>query len=280
MEKPANSMMPEELVQALGILETPKFLGTKDSSNTPNVSFITTWTVYDRTRLVYGDFLSWKTKQNLESGNRQIGILVMTTKLDSWMIRADFESFHKNDAVYEFIAQTPLFRYNQYTNARGAGLADPVWVSPNYKISKVSVLTSFLKARRAAGKIPLVETAEGNMPPNVHERFAKMTSVKALCYIADDGYPIVFPAMGMTATSKNRLVMDRGEERKRNLTIEDGQQVAINLVTMEPAVFQVKGVFREVNDKTAYVELDSVYAGSLPRPGVRVDIPLAKREAD
>lgn len=278
MEKPANRTMSDELVKTLSILETPKFLGTKDSTGTPNVSFITTWTVYDKTRLVYGDFLSWKTRQNLESGNKQIGILVMTTSLDSWMIRAEFESFHRNDAVYEFIAQTPLFRYNQYTNARGAGLADPLWVSQNYKISKVSVLTSFMKAKLAARKIPCVGTVEGNMPPNVHERFAKMTSVKALCYVADDGFPVVFPAMGMTAASKNQLVMDRGEEKRRELAIKDGQEVAVNLVTMEPAAFQVKGIFREVNDRIAYVQIKSVYAGSLPRPGVRVDIPLAKRE--
>jgi hypothetical protein len=45
-------------------------------------------------------------------------------------------------------------------------------------------------------------------------------------------------------------------------------------VTLEPAAFQLKGTFHEINESTGYIRLDRVYACSLPRPGVRVDIPM------
>ncbi|MFW9846583.1 MAG: hypothetical protein ACFFD6_07540 [Candidatus Thorarchaeota archaeon] len=274
-----DSILPEKLIETLAIMEQPKFMATKDKSGEPNVAFLTTLTRFEGNTLAYGDFLTYKTRMNLEAGNKELGILVMTTDLDSWMIRADFESFHRNDDVYEFIAMTPLFRYNQYTNARSVGVAEASSASENMPISKVSVLTSFIKAKLAKRKIPLTVTEEGNMPPNVHKRFNQMAAVKVLAFIDDSGYPVAFPNLGMVPASTNRIAVNRLAEAKRGLKINDGQRVAISLVTLEPAAFQLKGTFREINPVTGYIELDRVYTCSLPRPGERVDIPMLSRES-
>jgi hypothetical protein len=268
------SIISNEIAEILQEFMNPKFMVTMDSSNEPNIALVMTWTVYEGDSLVYGDFMTYKTRQNLRTGNNRIGLVVMTLGLDNWCIKADFESFHQNDEVYEFMAMTPLFRYNQYTNARGAGVANAIWASQNYKISKLSVLSSFLKAKLAARKVEQIKTEEGNMPGNVFERFSKMAAVKVISFIDEDGYPIGFPALGMLPSSTNRLIIDRGEEIRRGFQIHDGQRVAISLVTTEPAAFQVKGTFRELSSTKAIVDIDRVYACSLPRPGVRVDIPM------
>jgi hypothetical protein len=269
-----DNIISKELANTMKIFENPKFLVTMDKNNEPNIALVMTWTVYADDTLVYGDFMGNKTRQNLLAGNKKIGLVVMTLGLDSWAIKADFKSFHKNDDVFEFIAMTPLFRYNQYTNARGAGVANAVWASQNFKISKLSVLSSYLKAKFASRKVEPIETEEGNMPTNIHERFSKMAAVKVISFIDHDEYPAAFPALGMLPASSNRLIIDRGEEIRRGFQINDGQRVAISLVTTEPAAFQVKGYFKELSPKIAIVEIDRVYACSLPRPGVRVDIPM------
>ncbi len=269
--------IPQELSDAIQIFETPKFMFTKDKDGEPNSSLIMSWTTYGESQLVYGDFMAYKTKQNLEEGNSQMSLLVMTMDLDSWLIKADFESYHRNDEVYEFMAQTPLFKYNQYTNARGAGLANLVSISSKFSISKPSVLSSFLKTKLASGKIPLVETEEGNMSPPIIRRFSEMAAVKIISFIDDDGYPAGFPEFGMLPVHSNRVVMKRTQEQKRGFSIADGQRVAISLVTLEPAAFQMKGTFRTINNSTAMVELDRVFACSLPRPGARIDIPLIEQ---
>jgi hypothetical protein len=270
-----DNTIPTELATAMEEFLTPKFMITQDSHGEPNTALVMTWTVYEKTKLVYGDFMTFKSRQNLLDGNSKMAILVMTMDLFSWLIKADFESYHQNDEVYEFIAMTDLFRYNQYTNARGAGLAIPVWVSQCYPISKVNVLTNYLKAKMAKRKIPYEETKEGNMSPPVLRRSSQMAAVKILSFIDDDGYPAAFPAFGMIPAQTNRLVIKRGEEKRRGYSLRDGQRVAISLVTMEPAVFQVKGTFRELDEGTAAVDLDRVYVCSLPRPGLRIDIPYA-----
>ncbi len=249
---------------------------TKDTAGEPNSALVMSWTVYENNRLIYGDFMTHKTRENLLSGNTQMSLLVMTMDLDSWLIKADFESYHRNDEAYEFIAMTPLFRYNQYTNARGAGLADPISISSKYGISKLSVLSGFLKAKMASRKVTIVTTKEGNMSPPILHRFSKMAAVKILSFIDDDGYPAGFPEFGMLPVHSNRVVLNRTQERKRGFNLHDGQRVAISLVTLEPAAFQMKGTFREIDGNSGMVELDRVYVCSLPRPGARIDVPLVE----
>ncbi len=273
-----DSILKQDLLDAMKVFETPKFMATKDSKGEPNVVPVLSWTVYEDKTLVYGDFMTYKTRMNLNSGNNQLSILVFTTDLDSWLIKADFESYHHNDKIYEFIAQTPLFRYNQYTNARGAGVANATRASEKYGISKMMVLSSFLKAKFAGRSVPKKDTKEGNMPLNVYKRMSQMAAVKVLAYISEDGYPAVFPEFGMLPTSSNRIVLKRGEEKRRGFSLQEGTRVAISLVTLEPAAFQLKGTFREIDEATGFIELDRVYACSLPRPGVRVDIPMLTPE--
>jgi hypothetical protein len=270
----ADVGLTDELVEAMNEFLTPKFMVTKDSEGEPNVVPVMSWTVYKNNTLVYGDFMTYKTRKNVNDGNTRIAILVFTTDLDSWLIKADFESYHRNDEIYEFIAQTPLFRYNNYTNARGAGVAEAIWASQKYGISKLGVLSAFLKAKLAGRIVPTVKSFEGNMPLNVLKRLSQMAAVKIIAYIPEDGYPVAFPEFGMVPVSSNRIVVKRGEEKRRGFELKDGMRVAISLVTLEPAAFQLKGYFREINDSIGYIELDRVYTCSLPRPGVRVDIPM------
>jgi hypothetical protein len=266
--------MNKELTDAIQVFMNPKFMVTKDSNNEPNVALVMTWTAYEDNMLVYGDFMTVKSRENLENGNRQLSVLVFTMNLDSWLIRAEFESFHRNDAIYEFIAQTPLFRYNQYTNARAAGAARAVSSTEKFSISKLAVLSSFLKAKMVKGKVPVKSSEEGNMPKNVFRAFSEMAAVKILAFIDEDGCPVAFPEFGMLPASTNSIVLKRKEEKRRGFSLKDGQRVAISLVTLEPAAFQLKGTFLEINNSTGYVQLDRVYACSLPRPGVRVDVPM------
>ena len=115
----ADFNMSQEIVDAMQEFLTPKFMVTKSSEGEPNVVPVMSWTVYKGNTLVYGDFMTYKSRENVNNGNSQMSILVFTTDLDSWLIKADFESYHRNDDIYEFIAQTPLFRYNQYTIMNG-----------------------------------------------------------------------------------------------------------------------------------------------------------------
>ena len=274
----SESVLDNELVEAIKVFETPKFMITKDENGEPNSSLVMTWTVYDGNTMIYGDFLGEKTRYNVNNGNKEIAILVMTMGLDSWLINADFESYHRNDEFYEFIAQTPLFRYNQYTNARGAGVAEAVYSSEKFGISKISVLMSFLKTKMAKGKVPVIESADGHMPKNIFDVFSAMAAVKILAFVDDDGYPKALVEFGMLPAATNTVILRRDEEKRRGFSLHDGQRVAISLVSLEPAAFQLKGTFHEINDKVGYVVLDRVYACSLPRPGIRVDVPLLTRE--
>ncbi len=273
-----DKTLSTELEEALCVFETPKFMITKNKEEEPNSALVMTWTAYEGNQLVYGDFMGHKTRRNLEAGHGQIGLLVLKMNLDYWNIDAKFDSYHVGDEIYEFMAMTPLFRYNQYTNVRGAGLAEAVWASEKRHISKLSVLKTYLKARLARRKVDDFSTGKAKMPPPVLNRFDTMTSVKTLAYVDESGFPRAIPAFGMLPVSENLLVVDRSEERNRRINLPDGQRVAVSLVTQEPAAFQVKGEFKPIDNSTACIVVDQVYTCSLPRPGLRIDTPLLNRE--
>lgn len=274
-----DEILSNELKETLSIFETPKFMITKNEEDEPNSALVMTWTVYQGNQLVYGDFMGHKTKQNLEKGNDKIGLLVLKMNLDNWNITAKFDSYHVADEVYEFMAMTPLFRYNQYTNVRGAGLAEAIWVGEKQGLSKMSVLLTYLRARLSKRKVSDRATGKGRMPPAVLDRFNMMAAVKILGYVDSSGFPRAFPAFGMLPASEDLLVVERSEERKRGIDLRDGQRVAVSLVTQEPAAFQVKGEFKPIDRKTAAIVIDKVYACSLPRPGLRIDQPLLEPDS-
>lgn len=62
-------ILDDELVNVMKIFETPKFMITKDSNEEPYSSIVMSWKVYEGNILVYDDFLTNKTRMNLNSGN-------------------------------------------------------------------------------------------------------------------------------------------------------------------------------------------------------------------
>jgi hypothetical protein len=63
----ATNILTQELNDAIQIFMTPKFMITKDSNNEPNAALVMTWTVYKENTLVYGDFMTVKSRENLSN---------------------------------------------------------------------------------------------------------------------------------------------------------------------------------------------------------------------
>ncbi|MHA2015626.1 MAG: pyridoxamine 5'-phosphate oxidase family protein, partial [Candidatus Thorarchaeota archaeon] len=79
-------VLSEGLVEALRVFENPKFMATRSREGEPNIALVMTWTVFKDDTLVYGDFMTYKTRQNIEEDHR-MSLLVMTMGLDSWHVK-------------------------------------------------------------------------------------------------------------------------------------------------------------------------------------------------
>jgi hypothetical protein len=254
------------LIEALKGEMTPKFLATRNSEGTPNVVPVISLLPADDKpdTLFFGNFLLRKTIENLEQ-DRRVAILVMTEQLRGWMLQADFDEFQRTGAYVDQQMRSSL-RYNAYTGIRNAGVMHVRSVRGTFRIPKLLVLKDYLFARLAhtVGSAPPHDGT--TIPAPVRQEFKKMAAMKVLCWVGEDGYPIVVPALSLQPAGAQSLICWKG---MRLPEPPHGAKVAANILTPDAVSYQVKGRWAG-GGKTGTIETNEVYAGGPPIPGGRL----------
>jgi hypothetical protein len=283
------------LLQALAHEMTPKFLATRSAASVPNVVPCTsTMPAGDAEehagdRLIFGNFLLRKSVDNLDEDPR-VGILVITTDLEGWMLQGDFQGWQRSGAYVDRLNSTDLLRYNAYTGIRNAGIIEVRSVVRHFRISKLRVLADYALARaaRVAGhptspldggdltqsgsRQPLQPTVA--MPPVVQEKFSPMTAVRVLAFLDGEGYPLAVPVLSLQPAGESALVCAEGLVAALLEPLPAGTPVAANLLTLDIVSFQAKGQWlgsrRFLGAPIGAMAVTAVYAGGPPIPGRQV----------
>jgi len=274
------------LLQALSHEMTPKFLASRSADGFPNVvpvtSLMPAGDVEDR--LIFGNFLLRKSVRNLDADAR-VGILVITTNLEGWVLQGDFLGWQRTGAYVDRINSTDLLRYNAYTGIRNAGIVQVREVLNHFRISKPRVLADYLLARVfamvAAPSIP--PEAQGTsflpeevvtLPRPVREAFSPMTAVRVLAFVGGGGYPRTAPVLSLRPAGENKLVCAEGLAAGLLEPLSGGAPVAASLLTLDVISFQAKGRWlgRQslLGGTVGAMAVTAVYAGGPPIPGRRV----------
>jgi hypothetical protein len=283
------------LLQALAHEMTPKFLATRSAASVPNVvpctSTMPAGDAEDSAgrRLIFGNFLLRKSVDNLNEDPR-VGILVITTDLEGWMLQGDFQGWQRAGAYVDRLNNTDLLRYNAYTGIRNAGIIEVRSVVRHFRISKLRVLADFALARaaRVAGypTSPLdgadpeqigsnrpVQSAVA-MPPVVQGKFSPMTAVRVLAYLDGEGYPLAVPVLSLQPAGESALVCAEGLAANLLEPLPAGTPVAANLLTLDIVSFQAKGQWlgsrRFLGAPVGAMAVTAVYAGGPPIPGRQI----------
>ncbi len=256
-----------DLLNALRGEMTPKFLATRSAAGVPNVvPCISLQPAEDAPDTVFfGNFLLRKSIRNLKEDSR-VGILVITPELRGWILKCDFVEFQRTGAYFDKVMSGSLLRYNAYTGIRDAGILRVRSVEHTFAISKMQVMTDYVRARMAS------IVTHGNhgdgvkMPRQVQNEFAKMIAVKVLAWIGDDGYPMIVPTLSMQPADAQNLICRTLPALPHPST---DVQVATNILTIEAISYQAKGKWQS-SGNTGTIRVQEVYAGGPPLPGGRV----------
>jgi len=256
------------LMEALRGEMTPKFMATCSPDGVPNVvpcvSLLPTEDQPDV--LFFGNFLLRKSIKNLES-NPRVGILVITTELNGWILKGDFLEFQTTGSYYDRQMNSNLLRYNAYTGIRNAGLIRVTSVESVFSISRFQVALEYARAKMSANRASNEDNGGMQIPLPVRKEFARMIAVKVLAWVDDDDKPIVVPALSMQPAGEKYMVAWLGDN---DLPAPPaGSQVATNILTFEAISYQAKGRW-SIQGKAGVIEVEEVYAGGPPYPGGRV----------
>ena len=273
----APGQLSAEAMGALSGPHTPKFLATRDVGGTPNVVPVLSLEAADERTIIFGEFMIWKTRRNLEADPR-VSILVLTADLRGWTIRGRFVEFQRTGAYFDRIMESPSMRYNPYTGIRSAGVIEVLDNSRTFEFARAGVLIDTLRSRWLARRLAGNSAGQGVMPKPVQEKFSRLRAVKAAAFLNAEGHPECLPALAMVPAGSAALVWGGcGSERLADLT--PGSPIAAAVITMQPVAYQVKGEFRgwhrSLGRRLGAIEVLEAYSASPPLPGQR--LPAAAR---
>jgi len=256
------------LLDALRGEMTPKFLATRSADGAPNVvPCITLLPAEDAPdTLTFGNFLLRKSIKNLEQ-DRRVGILVITTALQGWILTGDFLEFQRSGPYVDRQMSSSLLRYNAYTGIRNAGVIRVRSVEATFGIPRLEVMWDFALARLSAIRGWGSGDEGVPVPLPVRREFAKMAAVKVLAWVGPTGYPVVVPAISMQPSGNTGLVCWNGAPELPRPP--PGALVATNILTLDAVSYQAKGTW-SASGPSGAIRVREIYAGGPPLPGGRI----------
>jgi hypothetical protein len=258
--------LPQEVHDLFAEEMAAKFLATVDPEGKPNVALIVTLQPPPdgrKDRLIFGEFLMWKSKENLE-GNPRVAAAVVNTKLRMATLTGDFTGFEKTGPYKEALDASSLMRYNAYSGMRAAGTIDVREVSPARGAFMLAVPLDFVKARmhRADGG-----HGEVAVPGMVKEKFTRLTSVKALAVMGDDGYPRIHPVMAAAAAGEKAFVLQITKYNRELAQVKLPCPAALCVLTFDVKSYKVKGELAPLGSHALLFKVSEVYNAMPPLAG-------------
>ncbi len=257
LAKEARSLFAEEMAG--------KFLATIDPQGVVNVALIVTLQPPPdgrEDRLIFGEFLMWKSKVNLEH-NTKVGAAVINTKLKASHLIGDFKGFEATGSYKEAIDGSSFMRYNAYSGVRSAGIID---------VREAGPVRSFLPgAAIDFVRVRMHRPGDGEggvaMPRMVKDKFTKLTSIKALAVLGEDGYPRVFPLLAAAAAGETGFVLRSSAYKGELAKVSTPCPAALCLVTMDAKSYKVKGELSTLGGSTYLLRVKEVYNAMPPLAG-------------
>jgi hypothetical protein len=147
---------------------------------------------------------------------------------------------------------------------RSAGVIDVREASPARAASMLAVPVDFLKAR-------LHRAANGgrgvDVPDMVGEKFSRLTSVKALAVMGDDGYPRIHPVMAAAPAGKSAFVLQISKYNRELAQVKAPCAAALCVLTFDVKSYKVKGELAPLSPSSLIFKVNEVYNAMPPLAG-------------
>ena len=268
----ADANLSPAIVEALAGERTPKFLATLDSEGVPNVVPIISLQAVDESTVIFGEFMMWKTRRNLEVNSR-VALAVMAAS-QGWVIKGDFLEFQRSGPYFDRIMAGDMFRYNAYAGIRNAGVIRVSSVVRAFPLSRLTILLDMARARWFARHTRRLGVAAVTVPIQVRQKFARLQAAKCLAYLDGDGYPDIVPALSLIPAGEQTFVFSSDLAAPALAALSPGAKVAASVLTFEPVAYQIKGEFlgaeRSLGRLAGVVGVQEVYSASPPLLGQRI----------
>ncbi len=267
MEK-QRAFDPEE-IRAFMPAEKVGLVATVNPEGLPHITLITSIRAAGPSQLTLGEFCKGKSKAHVQH-NHKVGFLIMTMDRKVWRGKARWTHLRSEGPEFEQYNDLPAFRYNAYFGINTVHYLDLVEATqgmplPLGRIISAALLTKWAKGG-AAGN-----TGERILKPFAEGIFNRLDALKFMAYVAEDGYPVIFPVLQCQAVNSRRLAFGLGAFGDELKKIPQGAVVAVFGLTMSMEDVLIRGTYRGMAPyrmvRLGVVDIDWVYNSMPPCHG-------------
>jgi hypothetical protein len=196
------------------------------------------------TGLVFGQFSEGLSKVNVRK-NSKVGFLILTLDRNTWRGRANFTHTEKSGREFDIFNNMPMFRYNAYFGIHTVYYLDLMEQYGKEPLPMGSIVQAALKTMVAK----MLSTKKGRI--NIlnlwtRQLIGKISNLKFLAYIAEDGYPNIVPVIQAQTSGTENIIFAASAFKEEIKAIPANTTVAFFCMSFDMEDVLLRGTYQGI----------------------------------
>jgi len=253
-------------------------LATINEEGLPHVTLLSSLCASSPTELVFGQFSEGLSKVNVRK-NPKTGFLILTLDRNNWRGKANFTHTERSGKEFDIFNNMPMFRYNAYFGIHTVYYFDLMEQYGKEPLPMGSVVQAALKTMLAKILYPKKGRAD---ILNLWTRHLidKISNLKFLAYIAEDGYPTIIPVIQAQTSGTENVIFAASAFKEDIKAIPANTTVAIFCMSFDMEDVLLRGTYQGIKRiggvQCGSIIVDWVYSPMPPKPeqiypGIKLD---------
>jgi len=243
-------------------------LATINQDGLPHITLLSSLCASSPTELVFGQFSEGLSKVNVRR-NPKVGFLILTLDRNIWRGKASFTHTEKSGKEFEIFNNMPMFRYNAYFGIHTVYYLDLIEQYGKEPLPMGSVIQAALKTLLAKTLTPKKKSAD---VVNLWTRqlIDKMSNLKFLAYIAEDGYPAIIPVIQAQTFGTENIIFATSTFNEDIKTIPANTTAAFFCMSFAMEDVLLRGTYNGIKRiggvQCGSITVDWIYSPMPPKP--------------
>jgi len=243
-------------------------LATVNEDVLPHITLLSSLSASSPSELVFGQFSEGLSKVNVRR-DPKVGFLILTLDRNIWRGKASFTHTEKSGREFDYFNNMPMFRYNSYFGIHTVYYFKLMEQYGKQPLPMGSIIQAAIKTLLAKAFSSNKGKAE---VLNLWTRrlMDKMSNLKFLAYIAEDGYPVIIPVIQAQTSGTENIIFAESVFKEEIRAIPPGATIALFCMSFDMEDVLVRGTYLGVQRiggvQCGKISVNWVYSPMPPKP--------------
>jgi hypothetical protein len=243
-------------------------LATINEEGLPHITLLSTLRASSPTQVVFGQFSEGLSKINIRK-NPKAGFLILTLDRNTWRGKANFTHTERSGEEFDMFNNMPMFRYNSYFGIHTVYYLDLLEQYGKEPLPMGKIVQAALKTM--AAKMLAPKKGENDVL-NLWTRHLidKISNLKFLAYIAEDGYPTIIPVIQAQTSGTEHVIFSASAFNEDIKAIPANTTVAFFCMSFDMEDILLRGIYQGIRRvggvQCGSIAINWAYSPMPPKP--------------